>query len=227
MSVLSMRWRVQMLPIKVISSASNTYTKSKRLGIVGLPLGRLKMVIFTYSNILLNVSMINIANGRVWMQPSSATCTVRSTYTKPPKRLGAVTPYEKRTRKTTPNVYNTSSTTTVLSHLVGDTNMESCTRPNHHNNNTNTSRARICFKALVITYTQRERERHQHSARASFKFIFRGFPQLGKSQDKRETRIFRGTPYSRALTLIKTCAQKTESNISADKKRMHCEQRVR
>ena len=77
-----------------------------------------------------------------------------------------------RTRTTTPNVYNTSSTTTVLSHLVGDTNMESCTRPNHHHNNTNTSRARICFKALVITYTQRERERHQHSARASFKFIF-------------------------------------------------------
>ena len=77
-----------------------------------------------------------------------------------------------RTRTTTQNVYNTSSTTTVLSHPVGDTNMENCTRPNHHHNNTNTSRARICFKALVITYTQRERERHQHSARASFKFIF-------------------------------------------------------
>ena len=164
---------------------------------------------------------------RVHGLPDAVISRYSNTYTKKSKRLGTIGAYTTLTRTTKPNVYNTSSTKTVLSHLVGDTNMESCTRPNHHNNNTNTSRARICFKALVITYTQRERERHQHSARASFKFIFRGFPQLGKSQDKRETRIFRGTPYSRALTLIKTCAQKTESNISADKKRMHCEQRVR
>ena len=34
-----------------------------------LPLGRLKMVIFAYSNILLNVSMINIAYTRVRLQP--------------------------------------------------------------------------------------------------------------------------------------------------------------
>ena len=55
--------RVQMLPQTVISSASNTYAKkSKRLGIGELPHGRLKMVIFTYSNILLSVSLINIAN---------------------------------------------------------------------------------------------------------------------------------------------------------------------
>ena len=59
-----------MLPKTVISSASNTYAKkSKRLGIRILPLGRLKMVIFTYSNILLSVSMINIANMRVSMRP--------------------------------------------------------------------------------------------------------------------------------------------------------------
>jgi hypothetical protein len=56
-------WRVHLLPKTVISSASNTYTKKrKRLGILGLPIGRLKMVISTYSNILLSVSMINIAN---------------------------------------------------------------------------------------------------------------------------------------------------------------------
>ena len=35
-----------------------------------------------------------------------------------------------RTRTTTSNVYNTSSTTTVLFHLVGDTKMESCTCQN-------------------------------------------------------------------------------------------------
>ena len=61
-----MRKRVHVLPHKVISRYSNTYAKkSKRLGILGLPLGRLKMVISTYSNILLSVSMINMTNGRV------------------------------------------------------------------------------------------------------------------------------------------------------------------
>ena len=33
--------------------------------------------------------------------------------------------YEKRTRTTTPNVYNTSSITTALYHGIGDTNAES------------------------------------------------------------------------------------------------------
>ena len=43
MSVLSMRGRVHVLPHKVTSSASNTYAKkSKRPGILGLPLGRLQ-----------------------------------------------------------------------------------------------------------------------------------------------------------------------------------------
>ena len=129
-------------------------------------------------------------------------------------------------RTTTQNVYNTSSTTTVLSHLVGDTNMENCTRPNHHNNNTNTSRARICFKALVITYTQRERDINTPRALLSNSFLGDS-PNLGNPKTNAKREFFRGTPYSRALTLIKTCAQKTESNISADKKRMHCEQRVR
>ena len=35
-----------------------------------------KMVIFTYLNILLSVSMINMTKMRVWMQPSTATWTV-------------------------------------------------------------------------------------------------------------------------------------------------------
>ena len=35
----------------------------------GLPLGRLKMVIFTYSNILLSVSMINMTKMRVGVRP--------------------------------------------------------------------------------------------------------------------------------------------------------------
>ena len=37
----------------------------KRLGVLGLPHGRLEKVIFTYSNILLSVSMINITKVRV------------------------------------------------------------------------------------------------------------------------------------------------------------------
>ena len=61
-----MRVRVHLLPKTVISRYSNTYAKkSKRLGIRELPLGRLKMVISTYSNILLSVSMMNMTNVRV------------------------------------------------------------------------------------------------------------------------------------------------------------------
>ena len=41
-----------------------------------LPLMRLTMVIFTYSNILLSVSMMNITNMRVSGRPSTATWTV-------------------------------------------------------------------------------------------------------------------------------------------------------
>ena len=62
--------RVHMLPKTVISRYSNTYTKkSKRLGIRVLPLGRLKVVIFTYSNILLSVSMMNLTKMRVRVRP--------------------------------------------------------------------------------------------------------------------------------------------------------------
>ena len=61
-----MSGRVHLLPKTVISRYSNTYAKKpKRLGILELPLGRLKMVIFTYSNILSSVSLINITNWRV------------------------------------------------------------------------------------------------------------------------------------------------------------------
>ena len=74
MSVLSMRRRVHLLPKTVISRYSNTYAKkAKHLGMGILPLGRLKRVISTYSNILLSVSLMNIANLRVSMQPSTAT----------------------------------------------------------------------------------------------------------------------------------------------------------
>ena len=41
-----------------------------------LPLMRLTMVIFIYSNILLSVSLINIANWRVSVQPRTVTWTV-------------------------------------------------------------------------------------------------------------------------------------------------------
>ena len=50
-----------MLPLSVISRYSNTYAKKrKRLGIGKLPLGRLQMVISTYSNILLSVNLMNM-----------------------------------------------------------------------------------------------------------------------------------------------------------------------
>jgi len=69
--------RVHGLPKTVSSSASNTYAKwRKRLGIGELPLGRLKMVTFIYSNILLSARMINMTHGRVGKRPSTATWTV-------------------------------------------------------------------------------------------------------------------------------------------------------
>ena len=62
--------RVHALPKTVISSASNTYAKKpKRLGIRELPHGRLEVVIFTYSNILLSVSMMNMTEMRVSLRP--------------------------------------------------------------------------------------------------------------------------------------------------------------
>ena len=72
-----MSMRVQVLPKTVISSASNTYAKkSKRLGIRELPIGRLKMVISTYSNILLSVNMINIDEWACSMAAKYGTWTV-------------------------------------------------------------------------------------------------------------------------------------------------------
>ena len=66
-----------MLPQEVIASASNTYAKKrKRLGLIILPLGRLQMAIFIYSNILLSVNIINITKVRVGVRPSTATWTV-------------------------------------------------------------------------------------------------------------------------------------------------------
>ena len=77
MSVLSIRMRVYVLPETVISSASNTYTKKrKRLGIIGLPLGRLYVVVFTYSNILLSVSILTLVSMRVSGRPKRVTSTV-------------------------------------------------------------------------------------------------------------------------------------------------------
>ena len=68
---------MHVLPKAVISSASNTYTKkAKRLEILILQFTRLKMVIFTYSNILLSVSLIKITKKRVGVQPRTVTWTV-------------------------------------------------------------------------------------------------------------------------------------------------------
>ena len=85
-----------------------------------------------------------------------------NTCTKPPKRPGTLGPYEKRTRTTTPNVYNTSSTTTVLSRLVGDTKMESCTCQNQKQNQkqkqNQNNYTRPTAAATFIRKRERERE---------------------------------------------------------------------
>ena len=137
-----MSGRVHGLPNTVNSRYSNTYAKKRKCLVMRLlPIGRLQMAIFTYSNILLSVSLINMTNGRVRWRPSSATSTVWCTCTKPPKRRGTLGAYSGQTRTTTPNVYNTSSTTTVLSHAIGDTRTELYTTHNKY------------------THKERERER--------------------------------------------------------------------
>ena len=120
-----------MLPQKVISSASNTYAKKrKRLGIRDC-LWRLNMVIFTYSNILLSVNMIN-----------RRMCVCRCGHERPlglfevltRNRQSAVGRLERIPRTqaqpdrmfTIPPRQQLSSTT-----LVGDTNMESYTLHKH------------------------------------------------------------------------------------------------
>jgi len=119
---------VHLLPKTVISSASNTYAKkSKRLGIGELPLGRLKMVISTYSNILLSVSMINLTNMRVSGRPENGDLDCLKYLHETAKAPWNYLAVRERTRTTTPSVYNTSSTTTVLYHSVGLTKMESYT----------------------------------------------------------------------------------------------------
>ena len=100
-----------------------------------LPLGRLKMVISTYSNILLSVSMINIRKC-VYVGGQERPLGLFEVLTR--NRQSAVGLFGRTRsarRTTTPSVYNTSSTTTVLSHPVGDTKMESCTCHQFHNNN--------------------------------------------------------------------------------------------
>ena len=110
-----MSGRVHVLPETVISSASNTYAKKpKRLGIRELPLGRLKMVIFTYSNILLSVSLINIRMLRVVGGQERPLGLFEVLARNRQSALGLSGRTEAH-GTTTPNVYNTSSTTTVLS----------------------------------------------------------------------------------------------------------------
>ena len=63
------------------------------------------MVISTYSNILLNVNMINMTYGRVRVQPKRS-LRLFEVLTKPPKRLGTLKPYHARDEKN-PILYNT------------------------------------------------------------------------------------------------------------------------
>ena len=82
------------------------------------------MVISTYSNILLSVSMIIMTYGVYQCSQNGHLDCLKYLHetAKAPWDYG---PYESRTRTTNPNVYNTSSTTTVLSHAVGDTSTAS------------------------------------------------------------------------------------------------------
>ena len=104
-----------------------------------------KMVIFIYSNILLSVSMINMTHVRVSLRPERPLELFEVLARNRQSAVGLLARIRTRTRTTTPNVYNTSSTTTVLSQPVGHTNMENC--PNHPHHQLNTQ---IHFKAHIF-----------------------------------------------------------------------------
>ena len=97
-------------------------------------IGRLKMVISTYSNILLSVSMIDITNVRVGGGRERPLGLFEVLARNRQSAVGRG-PLRERTRTTTPNVYNTSSTTTVLSQKVGRTRTESSTCQTIQNQN--------------------------------------------------------------------------------------------
>jgi hypothetical protein len=65
-------------------------------------------------------------------------------------------PYEKRTRTTTPTVYNTSSTTTVHYHLVGLTKVENYThsliveRGKREKHKLNKARTRLYYQPVSL-----------------------------------------------------------------------------
>ena len=63
-------------------------------------------------------------------------------------------PYEKRTRKTTPTVYNTFSITTVHYHLVGDTKMESYTYQNQNQNGSQNYTRSTRYRHFSLTTSQ-------------------------------------------------------------------------
>ena len=67
-------------------------------------------------------------------------------------------PYKKRTRTTTPSVYNTSSTITVLYHAVGDTK-EECFAGGEHVHDTKRERERDNERERERNTTQKTRKK--------------------------------------------------------------------
>ena len=161
-----MRKRVHMLPKTVISSASNTYAKKrKRLGMSILPLGRLKMVIFTYSNILLSVSLINMTTLACWEAARYGHLDCLKYLHETAKAPWDDERYEERTRTTTrmctiPPRQQLSSPTWLAIRRWR------VARARIRNRNRNRNRNRIITRVLQPPHpcnTKRERERAQNT----------------------------------------------------------------
>ena len=160
-----------MLPKSVISSASNTYAKkSKRLGI---------WTTASWAARNGHLHILEYLVERKYDEYHEFACECAAEYghldclkylRETAKAPWDRTPYDTRTRTTTPSVYNTSSSTTVLYQTVGDTKTEYYTRKSrrrrhhhhhhhrhHHHRRRKTNanaRRNFCTKKSEQNFTQ-------------------------------------------------------------------------
>ena len=110
-----------------------------------------------------------------------------------------MTPYEEHTFTTTPSVYNTSSTTTALCQMVGDTSMEYYTKRSHHHHHHRKS----CNKKIPKRETRRRGKAQKiHSTQNHIKCFSKlsrsSFFHPQQNERERDENVLRGAQIVRS-----------------------------